>query len=211
MSNFDSPISKKSFTSQPQTEKPLKQFTVSDPDFEDPTFPFNQQGQVQEQFQQRQLSPAEIEELARLRKAQQNNNMVNNSLKERINYLANIGRLTKEITLGNSVFALRTLKNKENKEISLSALKTSTNDMELGFEIRRQVLARSVFQIDGIEIEMILGSNSLESKLKFIDELEETITNVLYSAYEELRNQAASQFAIKNSDDAKEVIENLKK
>lgn len=72
-------------------------------------------------------------------------------------------------------------------------------------------MARSLTQVAGVDIDQFLGSNSLETRLAFIEELDDFLINRLYDEYLLLRKDAMSKYAINTADEAKEVMEDLKK
>ncbi len=79
------------------------------------------------------------------------------------------------------------------------------------FEIRKQLLARSLIQIAGVDIAQFVGSNDLEARLAMIDEFDHDLLGALYGAYVEMTNESKSKFDIKTNQDAAEVIDSLKK
>jgi hypothetical protein len=189
---------------------PMRERTVDDPT----------EAQSQSSFQ----SPADINEFAEMERAAKiakearreqlsNAERISNPAKQRIELLADIGRLTKEVELAGHVFSLRTLKSKETREAALQSFNVNINtQLEAGYEARRQQLARSIFKIDGHLFEDVIGSNSLETKLQFLDEkLEETIIVKLFDEFSKLKDDARAQFEIKTDTEAKEVAEDLKK
>lgn len=133
--------------------------------------------------------------------------------KTRLEILANIGRLTKDVEIGGITFSIRTLKSRETREVALSAFSPSfKNDLEVSYEMRRQQLARSIFKIDGHEIGLVLGNDSFEARMHWIDnDLEESVANKLFAEMQGLNDKARAQFEIKTDEQAKEVAEDLKK
>jgi hypothetical protein len=79
------------------------------------------------------------------------------------------------------------------------------------FEIRRQLLARSITEIAGVSTEQFIGSADVEDKCAFVDELDESLLNRLYDEYLSLVKEAKDKYAVKTEEDVKEVIEDLKK
>jgi hypothetical protein len=79
------------------------------------------------------------------------------------------------------------------------------------FEIRRQLLSRSLIQIGGVDIDQFLGASDLESKLSLIDELDDSLLNRLYEEYLNLSRECKKKYAITTTVEAKELVEDLKK
>lgn len=159
-----------------------------------------------------QPSQSEIE--ARMRQARQakasGHTPITPQAKERIEYLAGIGRLTRDVPVGGVIFTLRTLKAKENREAILAASQVSR--VETLFEGRRQQLARSITKIDGIEIDYVLGTQDLQARLDYIEEaLDENVVNYLYEQYAALNDEAVEKYGLRTEQQVKQVVEEVKK
>jgi hypothetical protein len=202
MSGYDSSSFKKNV---PTNQKQLKEFTVGPPEFDQhPNF-----GSVQQQMSQEELE-AHIKEARRQKLADANK--ISNEAKKRLEILADIGRATKDVQIGEFTFSLRTLKAKEAKEAALATFSTSVTQLEASFEARKQQLARSLFKIDGELIEMIIGSELLADKLAFIeDNLEDIIVEKLWSEFVSLKEEVKNKYSINTVKEAEEVSEDLKK
>jgi hypothetical protein len=198
MSKFESPNFKKNF----QSGQPLREFTVGPPeDFEN-------------QNQDPDMSQTDLENAVREARRQKlaNANKIGDAAKKRIEILANIGRLTKDVNIGGFSFSLRTLKSKETREAALATFSTAVTNLEASYEARRQQLARSIFKIDGEEIEAIIGGNTLEDKMKFIeDELEDVVVEKLWNEFVSLKEESKTKYGINTVKEAEEVSEDLKK
>ena len=129
---------------------------------------------------------------------------------DRLSLLLGITQVKSVVNLGNDVvFELRSLKSEESREVLKIA--SSVTRLETPFELRRQYLARSVVSISNVDIDTFIGSSDLEDKLLFIDELDDAVASRLYNEFVLLKQRADAQYAIKSEDDAKEVVDNLKK
>jgi hypothetical protein len=158
-----------------------------------------------------ELSAAEREELQRLRSESAGKpNRIGEHAKKRIEILANLGRLTKEVKVDGINFSLRTLKAKEAREATMSIF-SCQNDVDASFEIRRQSLARSIYEIDGQPIELAVGGDDLEAKLGLIDDMEDVAIVKLYNAFNELRGEVQTKYGLQSEKEVKEVVEDLKK
>lgn len=193
MSGFESKNFNKTFSTQP-----LREFTVGEPE-EDP---------------RTQMRPDELE--ANIREARrqklENINKIEDAAKKRIEILANIGRLTKDVSIGGFKFSLRTLKAKESREAALATFSTAVTQIEASYEARKQQLARSIFKIDGEDIELIIGSNSLQDKMRFIeDNLEDVVVEKLWNEFVALKEESKDKYGINTVKEAEEVSEDLKK
>ena len=203
MSGFESENFNKS-VSNPQ--RPLREFNVGMEENQ-------QQGQTIDFPQPPKTLTPEIAAAAKeARKERVNQEQrVGDFGKKRVEILANIGRLTKDVEIeGYKKFSLRTLKAKEAQEAALDTFKSSTQ-LEASFENRKQNLARSLFKIDGHDIEFVIGSNSLSDKLAFLEELEDSVISKLFDEFMLLKNEADNKYNPKTMNEAEEVSEDLKK
>lgn len=135
---------------------------------------------------------------------------LNDGAKKRIEMLLGITKLTREVEIKDTTFILRTL---QAKEMRAAVAKASEFDgtIHSPFEIRRQLLARSLTHIAGIEVSQFIGSDSLEQKLLFIDELDDTFLTRLYTEYTILAKESKDQYSVKTAEEAKEVVQDIKK
>lgn len=228
MPKFESPIGNKQFSSQP-----MKEFDV--PDETGTEYPAEeQQSPVMRRrgpnphstqqpvdleaamaFQNRLQSSyneADIErQIKEERDAKRTGKVrLNDGARRRIEMLVGMTRTSREVTLEGNEFVLQTLRGKDMREAIMAAAEFD-GTVQSPFEIRRQLLARSIVQVAGVEIAQFVGSNSLEAKLEFIDEQDESLLNRLYDEYLVLIKESREKYAVKNSADAKEVVEDLKK
>lgn len=211
MAGFDSPNFKKSVQSHP---RPMREFNIA---------PEEQQvsgsrsvnysfGPPQEDPQGMSLQQAELaREEARKQKLAEQNKITDNA-KKRIELLGDIGRTTREVNIGGFSFSLRTLKSKETREAALATFSTSITQLEASYEARKQQLARSIFRIDGEDVEMVLGTKNVEDVMKFIEnDLEELVVEKLWIEFMALKDEARTKYGITTAKEAEEVAEDLKK
>lgn len=177
-----------------------------------------QGGGQQRQVQQQQFQPEPIDHLQETervikeaRVAKMHGKVrLNEGAKRRIEMLCGITRTTRTIDFDGQPFSLRTLKNKEMRAALLAASQFD-GTVESPFEIRKQLLARSLYEIAGTDATLFLGDTSLEAMFEFLDEVDESLLTRLYSEYLLLVDEASKKFAIKTDADAQEVVEELKK
>lgn len=129
--------------------------------------------------------------------------------KERINFLLGLTRLTHEVNIEGIRFVLRTLKSSENRDAITEASKYLGQEAQ--FEFRKQILARSLAQIDTMTFEDFIGSSLMKDKLNFIDSLDETLCNMLFIAFDKLIKEVNVKYGQNTPEQTKEVIEDLKK
>ena len=135
---------------------------------------------------------------------------LNDGAKRRVEMLVGMTQATREFTIGDNVFILQTLQSKSMRE-ALMAASVYDGTIESPFEIRKQLLARSLNQIAGVPAEQFVGSNSIDAKLNFIDEQVEAVLNRLYGEYLILVKESDELYSIKTAEDAKEVVDAVKK
>ena len=182
----------------------LREFNVGVPDDVEPSYPVRG-------YQAEEISPSERDHLQRVRKEEMARGpKITDGAKKRIEILANIGRLTKDVEMDGVTFSLRTLKNKETRETTLSIFE-ARNDADASFELRKQTLARALFKIDGRDIDEVLGGYEIERVLQFIDDLEEIVVNRLYNEFNSLRQEVLTKYGLNSEKDVKEVLDNVKK
>jgi hypothetical protein len=131
--------------------------------------------------------------------------------KRRIAILANIGRLTRDVKVGDSTFSLRTLKNKEAQEAMLDTLALVKTDLEASYENRKRQLAKALFKIDGEEVSVVLGTEDPVAVLELLESLEETITDKLWTEFVSLKEEAKTKYGINTTKETEEVAADLKK
>ncbi|CAB4196495.1 hypothetical protein UFOVP1290_15 [uncultured Caudovirales phage] len=150
-------------------------------------------------------------EFKQARDAKRNNKeRLNDGARRRIEMLVGMTKSSREIDIGGNIFILQTLKSKEMREAIIAASRFD-GTVQSPFEIRKQLLARSLSQIAGIEAAQFVGADDIESKFAFVDELDEHVLNRLYDEYLILVKESRDKYSIKNDTDVKEIIEDLKK
>jgi hypothetical protein len=197
----DGPTFKKNF---PATQgAPLREFNVGPAETITSSFGPPPSAQVPKDVEQR-YTQAREERAASM-------NKIGSENKTRIEILANIGRLTKDVMIGGTTFTLRTLKAKETREAALASYSISKTELDLSFNARQQQIARSIVKIDGHDFGLTIGSDDFDKKLEFIEELEENVVNKLFNEFMSLKKEAEDKYGISTVAEAKEVGEDLKK
>jgi hypothetical protein len=198
---------KKPSPSEPQPK--MRQFDVGNPS-EESHYDFEQVEVLPTRAPGYELSAAEREEIQRMRRESAKEPRLGDHARKRIEILANIGRLSKDVDIDGIVFSLRTLKSKEAREATMSIFKCS-NDADAAYEIRRQTLAKAIYQIDGQEVEATLGGDDFALKLQLVDDMEDTVVNKLYNEYNALRQEIRTKFGLDTDEQVKAVVDDIKK
>lgn len=130
--------------------------------------------------------------------------------KHRIELLMEMTSLNREVDIDGNSFMFKTLKSKEMRDVLMSSSEFD-GTIQFPFEIRRQILSRSLIKIAGQDIEQFIGGYGVENILLFIDELNESLLNRLYKEYQILAEETKNKFSIKNKEEFNEVADDLKK
>lgn len=208
MSEIESPLGKKSFG---QTSR--KVMTVSDEseDFDTRPLPPARAAQPQPQMQEVKLTPEQFNAMqARKQDFRVSQKRPTNEARERVEILTGIGRLTQDVVIENYKFSLQSLKSKEMREV-IKAVAQTEMGAESAYEMRTQILARSIVRIDDQPISLVLGDDSLEAIMLFLDDSEETVVNKLFDTYNKMVKSNEEKITIKTAEDAQEVAEAVKK
>jgi hypothetical protein len=156
--------------------------------------------------------PAEVER--EIRQAREDKRVgrerLSDGAKRRIEMLVGMTRSSRNVDIEGNVFVLQTLKSKEMREALMRASEYD-GTIQSPFEIRRQLLARSISQIAGVPTEQFLGSPDVELRFAFVDELDESLLNRIYEEYLTLVQESKEKFAAKTEEEVKEVLDDLKK
>lgn len=138
----------------------------------------------------------------RLNLNKDNNLPITPLAKKRIETLLGITEQTRSVIINKIEFVIKVIKGSEFKD-AFSAI----NDKETNvYNLMRQILARCIKKVDGVLLDELLQSDSIESKLYFIDQLDVYIVNHLYSQYSELVKEVNSLF-----DRVEDIGEEIKK
>jgi len=146
------------------------------------------------------------EEIKRAREEKRTNRAPKNAV-NRLEILTGIGRLVKDVDIEGITFSLRSLKNKETREVIEAAALSQTNVGE-ALTIRKCTLARSIFEIDGVPFMHFLGSETAED---VIDEMEESVIGRLWEEYSNMIVEHRKAMVEDLGGEPKEIVENIKK
>jgi hypothetical protein len=221
MTEVESPLGKASFTDPQQRQNRV--LTVDDqsdmqahPAYHRRPGPQTHQEQQAQQIANltRPLTPEEMEEITRKRaEAQHAKSRVSQTARDRIEFLTQIGRIRNEFEVDGVKFSFQSLKSRELEEIhDLMVSLGSTTESKLNLEVRKHVLARSLYAIDDIPVSDIIGTDELEAKLELIMTLDENLVDYMNKFYEEkIMKVGRDKYAIKSQEDMEELVEDVKK
>lgn len=227
MPKFDSPIGSKQFQGQPMRDisipddsdydqqpmpqRPMRHTREQGPPVFDEASMREFQAQMQPPpHQVREMSNIEMEMLAAKKAKREGKERLSDGARRRIEILVGMTRLSREVDIDGKLYKLQTLKSKELRE-ALVATAEFDGSIQLVFETRKQLLARSLVVVAGVEIAQFLNSEDLQARLDFIEEIDHSLLLRLYNEYILLSNEAQEKYALKTVEEAKEVAEDLKK
>lgn len=223
MVNYDSPLGSKKNPSQPMREAVI-------PDQSGPQHATSVGARTPQMFQMddaairefnNRMSPsdpgpsqeqAELEQQFReAREAKRTGReRLNEGARRRIEMLTGMTRGTRTVTIDGNVYLFKTLRDKELTE-AIVAASVFDGNVRSPFEIRKQLLARSLVQVAGVDFDQFVGAGDLETKLAAIEEFDHYLLARLYDEYLLMVKETIERYAIKNDTDAKKVVEDLKK
>lgn len=119
---------------------------------------------------------------------------INPAAKKRVEIISGLGRATKDIPVDGMIFSIRTLKGNELRAVVKATMNTD-QAIDQMFESRTHTLARSIYKIDGSDIEFILNDPSLEAKLSFVEELDDVVLQYIYKEYDNLVTSHKKKYA----------------
>lgn len=229
MTSFESPLGKKKFggSQMREIDVPDESGYSGGPPMEDgepvvrrrpvPQVNTDQIRDFQARMQREEMpvyeqDPAEVERQIRQSRLDKKSGKerLDAGAKRRIEMLVGMTRATREVEIEDNVFLLKTLRSKEMRE-ALIAASEFDGTIQFPFEIRKQLLSRSIIQIAGVEIEQFIGSNETDAKCEFIDLMDEFLLNRIYNEYLILVRETSVKYAVKTENDVKEIVNDLKK
>lgn len=222
MGKFDSPLGAKNFSGGA-----MREFDV--PDESQPSMPrrhnlqqplpdFDAIREFQSRLDNEDGEDDRIQEMAQkereFREAREakksSKERLNDGARRRIEMLVGMSRLSRTVTLDDNEYQLQTLKAKEMRDVFTATAKFD-GSVESPYEMRKQLVGRSLTHVAGYDIEQFVGANSIEARLAFIDELPESLLDRIFHEYQLLVKESMDKYSIKTESDVKEVLEDLKK
>ena len=163
-------------------------------------------------FDHFKITQEEEEELrlARQEKSRGRESPISQPVKTRIEFLADIGKMTRDVKIGENTFTLRTLKSRESREVYLFIM-SANNKIDEAYNIKYYTLAYSLTKIDGQPLEFMVPIKIFEDRIKALEGMEDSLTDKLYQEYSALKTSSEEAYNLKTDEDVKEVSEALKK
>ena len=231
MPKFESPIGSKQFNgpvmkeftvpdnSGPQPPPQQRRRDNSPPPFDEAALQdFQSRMQPQPSVQPRPMAnpmskeTTEIErEFASIkRERREGKERLSEGARRRIEMLIEMTRATKEVEIEGKLYKLQSLSSQELRE-AVTATIDYNGTIQYIFENRKQLLARSLTVIAGVDIDQFLSSSDLDTRLEFIELLDHALLVRLFDEYVILAQGVQDKYAIKTEVQVKEVLDDLKK
>ncbi|HEY5268240.1 MAG TPA: hypothetical protein VII94_03850 [Candidatus Saccharimonadales bacterium] len=222
---FESPIGSKQFNgpvmkdftvpdnSGPQPPPQQRRRDNSPPPFDEAAlqeFQSRMQPSSQSHPMAREVTEVEKEFSSIKRERREGKERLSEGAKRRIEMLIEMTRATKEIEVEGKLYKLQSLSSQELRE-AVTASIDFNGTIQYMFENRKQLLARSLTIVAGVDIDQFLSSSDLEARLEFIELLDHALLVRLFDEYVILAQGVQDKYAIKTETQVKEVLEDLKK
>lgn len=135
---------------------------------------------------------------------------LSNFSRKRLDILIGMSKLNREVIIDDVAIELQSLSSKDLREAYVITSKFNET-VEFSYELRRQILSRSIIKIAGIDIYDFIGDYNYDTVLELVDNLGDSFLNRLFEEYQILNKEVNSKYTIKNEKEMKEVVEDLKK
>jgi hypothetical protein len=190
-------------------------------------------GQAPQQPQQpREISPSVAAGLRKqaLERQEEAENRALQEARRRIEIITGLGRRTRDVPIetdeGNLTFTLRTLKTFEQNclaQVVESVDRVTLSNGNVTFtptsmhKIKTEALSHSLFLVDGQSVDVVLGTANLEyeeqvaARKDLVREMDGALIDYLFLQYEELAKEAYDGYAPKTAEEAKEVVDTVRK
>lgn len=130
--------------------------------------------------------------------------------KKRLESLLGMTRHQREVAIGEILFVLQTLTGTQTRETIMNTSKYD-GTVESPFEMRVQILARSITSIGGVDFDQFVGTADINTKMTFVESLDDFLLNRLYDDYLIMTKEAKRKYSVNTPQEAQEVINDIKK
>jgi hypothetical protein len=197
--------------SVPDETRQTRTFESSAPVFDENEMQeFQNRMQPQAQSQTREINNLEREMMEAKKARREGKERLSEGARRRIEILINMSRMTRDCTIENQSYRLQSLTSKDFREV-LVASSEFDGTIQFIFENRKQILARSITVLAGVDFNQFINSNELQMKLDVIEELDHALLTRLFDEYVILAKEVKDKYTLKTDEDVKEVLEDIKK
>ena len=225
MAGFESPIGKrqiqssgmKEFTVPDETVPPPPQrqartYEASAPIFDDAEmrdFQARMQ-QPQQQVQMREIGETERQIMEAKRLKREGKERLSEGARRRVEMLINMSRMTRDVVIEGNLYRLQSLASKELREVMIATAEFD-GSVQMVFENRKQILARSLIVVAGVDFGQFLNSTDIKDRIDIIEELDHALLVRLFNEYVILAQEVQDKYTLKTEQEVQEVLEDLKK
>jgi hypothetical protein len=138
---------------------------------------------------------------------------ISNEARQRIDFLIGMGKLTGSVTVDDVEFTFKSLDGGEQTAVyEFISNFGELNMFQMQYEIRFATLALALTHIQGKEFSAVIESDELANKVGLVKSLDEKISDRLFKWYQEnIVDVGNDKYGINSEEDAKEVVEDIKK
>lgn len=158
----------------------------------------------------REMTDLEKDILAAKKAKREGKERLSDGARRRIEILLGMTRLTKDVEVGGQIYKIQTLTSQELRE-AVVATAEFDGSVQFIFENRKQLLARALTVVAGLDINEFVNSNDLEARLEFIELMDHALLLRLFTEYNNLAKEAQDRYNPRTEAQVKEVVEDLKK
>ena len=199
--------------SPPQRPPPHRHMREEQPPPFDPNAMREFQAAMQPQhqpLQMKEMSDVERQIFEAKKAKREGKERLSDGARRRIEMLVGMTRLTKDVEIEGNLYRVQTLSSRELRD-AVTATSEFDGSVQFIFENRKQILARALTVVAGVDIEQFLNSNELETRLEFIELVDHSLLLRLFNEYNTLSKEANEKYALKTEAQVKEVLEDIKK
>lgn len=225
MPKFDSPIGSKQFPNQqtrefsvpdesgyqpPPSPQQIRRDHQAPPVIDEATFREFQSRMQPPPPQMREISAVEQDILAAKRAKREGKERLSEGARRRIEMLLGMTRMTRDVDIAGQMYRVQALTDQELRDAIVASAEYD-GSVQFIFENRKQLLARSITVVAGVEIDQFLNSNELEARVALIENMDHALLVRLFNEYNSLAKEAQDKYLPKTPEQVKEVAEDLKK
>lgn len=134
--------------------------------------------------------------------------------RERIELILGLSKLYKEITIDDMIFKLESLSSRALTEASISIAafnKMYDNEVVQFNHLRADLLSRSLVEINGKPVEVVLGISTREELYEFILDMDDNAVALLFVGYHELKTKSDELQSVQNNKEVNKIVAEIKK
>jgi len=224
MASFDSPIGKRKIQSGGMRELTVPDETAPPPQQRQRTFessgPLFDEAELRDfqarmqpapqQIPVREISEVEKQILDGKRLKREGRERLSEGARRRVEMLIDMSKMTRDVSLSGQLYRLQSLTSKELREVMVATAEFD-GSVQMVFENRKQILARSLVIIHGTDFGQFLNSTDLRDRIDIIEELDHALLVRLFNEYVILAKEVQDKYTLKTEQEVVEVLEDLKK